>query len=62
MNHKPFIVAIGSIIAVGIILIVASGPDALVSVPPGDTWTLTFSMPASNRPAAFQTPITPGTR
>jgi hypothetical protein len=62
MNDKHFIVAIGVIIAAGIVLILASDPGGRVSPPPGDSWTLTFSIPASNRPAAFQTKITPQTR
>lgn len=48
MNHKPFIVAIGGIIAVAIILILASGPGERVEPPPGNIWTLTCSIPVSN--------------
>lgn len=48
MNDKHFIVAIGVIIAAGIVLILASGPGERVSPPPGDSWTLTYSVPASN--------------
>ncbi len=48
MNHKPFIVAICGIIAVGIILILASGSGEWVSPPPGNLWTLTYSIPVSN--------------
>jgi hypothetical protein len=53
MNHKPFIVAICLIIAVGIVLIMASGSGGRVSPAPGSSWTLTYSIPASNRTVAM---------
>ena len=62
MNDKHFIVAICAIITVGIVLILASSSGGRVSPPPGGLWTLTFSIPASNRPAAFQTKMTPQTK
>ena len=49
MNDKHFIVAICAIIAVGIVLILASGPGERVSPMAGSSWTLTYSLPASNR-------------
>ena len=48
MSSRPFILAICVIIAVGGVLILASGPGKRVSPMPGDLWTLTHSMPVSN--------------
>ena len=49
MDNKPFIVAIGVIMAVGIVFILAAGPAGQVRPAPGNVWTLTYSMPVSNR-------------
>jgi len=57
MNNKPYIVAIGVIITVATVLVMASGPGKRASPKPGNSWTLTFSIPASNNTAAFQTEI-----
>ena len=54
MNDQPYIVAIGAIIAVTIVLLMTSGSNKRVCPPPENAWTLTFSIPASNSPTAFQ--------
>jgi hypothetical protein len=57
MNHKPFIVAICGIIAVAIILMLASGSGERASPPPGNLWTLTYSIPVSNNMVALASSV-----
>jgi len=52
MNHKPFLAAIGAIIALAAVWIVAAGPKPPARPERRGSWTLTFSLSASNRTVA----------